>query len=207
MKESLGNPDSPPDRVAAPESRSSQVVRIAIFVLIVAGLTALILVYAPHLSRARVHEWAKGAGFWGPLLLVGIQAGQILLAPIPGVFVPVVAGILYGPVVGPLVTVVGTILGSAGAYWIGRTGGRHVTEKLLGRAAVAKAGSLLQGRRWIALIPIFLFPFSPADALCFVAGIVEMRWSRFMIAVAIGRVPKDALLAAAAGLGWKAFGL
>jgi len=206
MKESLGKSDLP-DRAGAPDSRSSQLVRIAIFVAIVAGLTVLILVVAPHLTRARVHEWAKGAGFWGPLLLVGIQAGQIVVAPIPGVFVPVVAGILYGPVVGPLVTVVGTILGSVGAYWIGRTGGRRVTEKLLGRAAVAKAGNLLQGRRWIALIPIFLVPFSPADALCFVAGIVEMTWSRFLIAVAIGRVPKDALLAAAAGLGWRAFGL
>src|SRR5262249_48664997 len=153
----------------------SQILRIAIFVVIVAGLSALILVFAPHLSRARIHAWAKGAGVWGPLLLVGIQAGQIIAAPIPGVFVPVVAGILYGPVGGPLVTVVGTILGSAAAFWIGQTGGRRVTERLLGRDAVAKAGTLLQGRRWIALIPIFLFPFSPADALCFVAGIVGMK--------------------------------
>jgi len=205
MKESKGRPD-PETRADAPESRASQLVRIAILVVIVAGVTALILVFAPHLSRARVNAWAKGAGVWGPLLLIGIQAGQILVAPIPGVFVPVVAGILYGPIVGPLVTVVGTVLGSAGAFWIGRTGGRRVTEKLLGRAAVAKAGKLLHGRRWIALIPIFLFPFSPADALCFVAGIVDMEWSRFLLAVAIGRVPKDALLAAAAGLGWKAFG-
>jgi len=206
MRESQGRPD-PETRADAPESRASQLLRIAIFVVIVAGVTALILVFAPHLSRARVNAWAKGAGVWGPLLLIGIQMGQILVAPIPGVFVPVVAGILYGPIVGPLVTVVGTVLGSAGAFWIGRTGGRRVTEKLLGRAAVAKAGKLLHGRRWIALIPIFLFPFSPADALCFVAGIVEMTWSRFLIAVAIGRVPKDALLAAAAGLGWRAFGL
>ena len=205
MKESLENPDRP-ERGEAPESRSSQILRIAIFVLIVAGLTGLILAFAPHLSRARVHEWAMGAGVWGPLLLIGIQAGQILAAPIPGVFVPVVAGVLYGPVLGPLVTIVGTILGSAGAYWIGQTGGRRIAERLLGRAAVAKASRLLHGRRWMALIPIFLFPFSPADALCFVAGIVDMGWTRFAIAVAIGRIPKDALLAAAAGLGWKVFG-
>ena len=206
MRESLGEPATP-ERAVPPESRASQIRRIAIFVLIVAGLSGLILAFVPHLSRERVHAWAKGAGVWGPLLLVGIQAGQILAAPIPGIFVPVVAGVLYGPVVGPLVTVLGTILGSSGAYWIGRTGGRRVTERLLGRGAVAKAGSLLRGRRWIALVPLFLFPFSPADALCFVAGIVDMAWSRFLLAVAIGRVPKDALLAAAAGLGWRMFGL
>src|SRR5262249_49142578 len=137
MEESFGSSGAK-DRGKAPESRSSQILRIAIFVVIVAGLSALILVFAPHLSRARIHAWAKGAGVWGPLLLVGIQAGQIIAAPIPGVFVPVVAGILYGPVVGPLVTVVGTILGSTAAFWIGRTGGRRVTERLLGRDAVAK---------------------------------------------------------------------
>lgn len=201
----LDRPD-PPEPRGVPESRSFQILRIAIFVAVVVGLSVLILALAPHLSRARIHEWAKAAGIWGPLLLLGIQAGQIIAAPIPGVFVPVVAGILYGPIVGPLATVGGTILGSACAYWIGRTGGRRVTERLLGRSVVAKAGKLLEGRRWIALIPIFLVPFSPADALCFVAGIVEMNWSRFVIAVAIGRVPKDALIAAAAGLGWRLFG-
>jgi uncharacterized membrane protein YdjX (TVP38/TMEM64 family) len=198
--------NSPATSAPPPPRHSRRTLRLLLFVLIAAVVVAIGFALAPHLSRHKVEGWARGAGPWGPLVLLGIQAGQILAAPIPGIFVPVLAGLLYGPVVGPLVTVGGTILGSIGAYWIGRTGGRPLAERLIGRQPIEKARGLFAGRRWMALVPLFVFPFSPADALCFVAGIVEMDWGRFLLAVAIGRIPKDALLAAAAGLGWKAFG-
>ena len=175
---------------------------ILVVVALVGGLVWAAFALAPHLSRERVEHWVRGAGFWGPLLLLAIQAGQILAAPIPGVFVPVLAGILYGPVVGPVITVVGTVLGSVAAYWIGRSG-RPLAERLVGEEALAKARHLIRGRRWLALTGLFLFPFSPADALCFVAGIVAMDWSRFALAVALGRVPKDAAIAVAAALGFQ----
>ena len=57
------------------------------------------------------------------------------------------------------------------------------------------------GRRWIALIPLFLLPFTPADALCFVAGMIGIRAKHFALAVLIGRIPKECALAlAGAGL-------
>ena len=200
------DPSATPAPTPTPASRSQKALRVVLVLLIVAVIVAIGFALAPHVSRRNVEGWARSAGPWGPLVLLAIQAGQILAAPIPGIFVPVLAGLLYGPVVGPIVTVAGTILGSIGAYWIGRTGGRPLAERLVGRQPIERARGLLRGRRWMALVPLFIFPFSPADALCFVAGIVEMDWGRFLLAVAIGRIPKDALLAAAAGLGWKAFG-
>lgn len=177
---------------------------ILVGVALVGGFVWAAVALAPHLSRERVEHWVRGAGLWGPLLLLAIQAGQILAAPIPGLFVPVLAGILYGPVVGPVITVVGTVLGSVAAYWIGRSG-RPLAERLVGEETLAKAQRLMRGRRWLALTGLFLFPFSPADALCFVAGIVAMDWSRFLLAVAVGRVPKDAAVAVAAALGIRLF--
>jgi len=122
--------------------------------------------------------------------------------PIVRTFVPVLAGLFYGPVVGPLITMAGSLLGSAAAFWIGRSGGRPVAERLVGTEPVLKAQNLFAGKRWIALVPLFLFPFSPADALCFVAGIIGMDAKRFLLAVALGRLPKDALVAAGTALGW-----
>lgn len=174
--------------------------------LAVAALVAGSVALAPHLHRAKIEAWIRGAGVYGPLLLLAIQAGQILAAPIPGVFVPVIAGVLYGPVVGPLVTSIGTILGSAAAYGIGHWGGRPLAERIAGKEALLRAQSRMGGKRWLVLVPLFLLPFSPADALCFVAGIIEMGWRRFMTAVLLGRIPKDALVAVAAALGWKALG-
>ncbi|HEX5032041.1 MAG TPA: VTT domain-containing protein, partial [Candidatus Eisenbacteria bacterium] len=156
------------------------------------------ILLAPRLHRAEIEAWIRGAGVYGPLLLLAIQAGQILAAPIPGVFVPVIAGVLYGPIVGPLATSIGTILGSAGAYAIGHWGGRPLAERVAGKEQLQRAQNRMGGKRWLMLIPLFMIPFSPADALCFVAGIIEMGWRRFLTAVLLGRIPKDALVAVAA---------
>ena len=179
---------------------------IAIAVVATGALIEGSILLAPHIHRAQIEAWIRSAGLYGPLLLLAIQAGQILAAPIPGVFVPVIAGVLYGPIVGPLVTTIGTILGSAGAYAIGHWGGRPLAERIAGKERLKQAQDRMGGKRWLVLIPLFLIPFSPADALCFVAGIIEMGWRRFLTAVLLGRIPKDALVAVAAALGWKALG-
>jgi uncharacterized membrane protein YdjX (TVP38/TMEM64 family) len=179
---------------------------IVIAVVAAGALIEGSILLAPHIHRAKIEAWIRGAGIYGPLLLLAIQAGQILAAPIPGLFVPVIAGVLYGPIVGPLVTSVGTVLGSAGAYAIGHRGGRPLAERIAGKERLQNAQQRMGGKRWLVLIPLFLIPFSPADALCFVAGIIEMGWRRFLTAVLLGRIPKDALVAVAAALGWKALG-
>ena len=175
---------------------------ILLVIAILAAVTILGFALAPHFQPRRVERWVRGAGAWGPLVLLGVQVAQILLAPIPGFFVPVLAGVMYGPIVGPLITMGGSILGSGAAFWIGRGGGRPVAERLVGAEQVQKAQLLFAGKRWLALVPLFLFPFSPADALCFVAGIIGMDAKKFFIAVALGRLPKDAIVAACAALGW-----
>jgi uncharacterized membrane protein YdjX (TVP38/TMEM64 family) len=74
-------------------------------------------------------------------------------------------------------------------------------KRWIGEEKVAKASEIVGGKRWIALVPIFLFPFTPADAVCFVAGMIGMKPGRFFLAVLLGRMPKECALAlAGAGL-------
>jgi len=183
-------------------SRRPSVGLIVAGAAILGAIVVLGFVFAPYFTRERIEGWIRGAGAWGPFVLLAVQAAQILVAPIPGFFVPVLAGLFYGPVVGPLITMAGSVIGSGAAFWIGRSGGRPVAERIVGVEAVQKAQNLFAGKRWIALVPLFLFPFSPADALCFVAGIIGMDAKRFLLAVALGRLPKDALVAAGTALGW-----
>lgn len=156
---------------------------------------------APHVTRTRLEGIVRGAGAWGPLALIGLQIGQILVAPIPGVFVPILAGVLYGPVAGVIITIVGTLLGSGLAFAVGRRAGLPLIRRWIGDRNVERAQNLVGGRRWLALALIFLLPFTPSDAICFVAGMIGMKTSRFAPAVLVGRVPKDAaLVLAGAGL-------
>jgi uncharacterized membrane protein YdjX (TVP38/TMEM64 family) len=187
-----------------PEGRGRNLLGPALLLALVALLVAAGYWIAPHVTRDNVERWVREAGVAGPFVLLAIQIAQILIAPIPGVFVPLVAGLLYGPVIGPIVTVLGTLIGSMLAYWLGRRAGRPLAERWIGRGPVEKANALIRGKRWVALVPLFLLPLSPSDALCFMAGILAMDWRRFTLAVLVGRLPKDALLALGAALGWGA---
>jgi len=171
------------------------------------GAVFLVLGYLlrPHVSQERIEQWVRHAGAWGPVALLAVQAGQILVAPIPGVFVPLIAGVLFGALWGSVLTAVGSIIGSAAAFWIGRAAGRRLAEKWIGAAALDQAQSMIRGKRWLALIPLFLFPFSPADALCFMAGIAGVGWGPFLVVILLGRIPKDVALAMSAALGWNFF--
>ena len=159
----------------------------------------------PHVSREVMEQWVRHAGAWGPVVLMAVQAGQIIAAPIPGVFVPIIAGVLYGALWGSILTAIGTVIGSAVAFWIGRGAGRRIAERWIGRDALEQAEAMIRGKRWLALIPLFLFPFSPADALCFMAGIAGVGWPQFLTVVLLGRIPKDVVLAVSAALGWGFF--
>ncbi len=183
-----------------PEHRVSW---MPLLVLIALGVLMvwIAIVSAPHFTRARVETFLRGTGVWGPLLLFGLMVAQILIAPIPGVFMPILAGALYGPWVGMLIAAGGTLVGSAGAYFIGSRAGVPLLRRLVGPRNVERAQAMVGGRRWIALVPLFLLPFTPADAICFVSGMIGIGATRFALAVLLGRVPKDSALAlAGAGL-------
>jgi uncharacterized membrane protein YdjX (TVP38/TMEM64 family) len=185
----------------APWERRFTWIHVVGIVAVLAALVWIGIAMAPAFTRERLTGYVHEAGVWGPLILLGLQIGQIIIAPIPGVFVPIVAGILYGPIVGVLIATVGTMLGSAAAFAIGSRAGMPLLRRWIGTDTVARAQELVGGRRWLALVPIFLLPFSPSDAICFIAGMIGMKAGRFALAVLLGRVPKDAVLAlAGAGL-------
>ena len=169
-------------------------VHAIVIAAIVAALVWIGIATAPYFTRARLEALVRGAGSWGPLILLGLQIAQILLAPIPGVFMPILAGVLYGPVVGSLIASVGMLLGSLAAYAIGSRAGVPLLTRWLGAETVARARALVGGKRWLALIPLFLLPFTPADAICFISGMIGIQPSRFFLAVLVGRLPKDCAL-------------
>ncbi len=191
---------SPPSSTSEPRPRFSW--KHALWIaLVLAALAGIAVAAAPWFTRSRLEGAVRGAGVWGPAILLGLQIAQILIAPIPGVFVPILSGVLYGPVLGVIIVTVGTVLGSTAAFAIGRGAGLPLLRRWLGDETLERAQKLVGGTRWIALVPIFLLPFSPSDAICFLSGVIGIRPGRFVLAVLLGRVPKDTALAlAGAGL-------
>lgn len=140
-------------------------------------------------NRERVVEEIRGAGAWGPLVLIGLAIGQTLVAPIPGQMINFVAGYLYGPWAGTAYSWIGLALGAGLAMLLARLAGRPLVERLVSAKSLGQMDRLAEGKGLWFFFLFFLIPGLPDDMLCFVGGLTTLPLRLLWPMAAIARVP------------------
>lgn len=104
--------------------------------LLIAVLVAMIwLAFNVRVPPAAVLQRQLDALGWaGWLVFIALYA-VVALTPIPVSVMAVTAGVLFGVLEGSVLSVIGVLLGSWGAYWLARALGRDTVTTLLGRHA------------------------------------------------------------------------
>lgn len=167
--------------------------RIVILGFLALGVVTLFIWYAFFssffLDRAKVEAFVTRFGPWAPLSSILLHAAQVLLAPIPGQVIDAVNGYLFGTVWGTIYSLVGVIAGSGAAMALARRFGRPWIEKLIKREALERLDAYSRQRGALFFFLVFLFPFLPDDAACFLAGLTPLPLAELVILTAIGRLP------------------
>jgi len=90
----------------------------------------------------------------------------------------------------------GSTLGSIIIYWIGYKGGEVLVVKRMGAARFQKIHASFEKYGFLALmVPAMLPPPTPFKLFVLSAGVTEMRLSRFVSAIFLGRLLRFCLLA------------
>ena len=169
-----------------------QIAALALLLLLTIGLwqgryTLLNLFSDRDAIEALLVRW----GPWAPVAIIVAEMLQVLLAPIPGQIMGVVAGFVYGIWWGTLLCMVGLLLGTALAVWMSRQVGRPLVERVVPSDRLARLDGYFtntdRGRR--AILFIFLLPFLPDDLTCLVAGLTPLRLGHIVLLALIGRLP------------------
>ncbi len=138
-------------------------------------------------SSERLQEYLERMGAWTPVLYVLLQFLQVIILPIPS-FVSTVAGVaLFGALRAFLYSVLGILVGSILAFFIGRKLGFRAVSWIVGDETLEKWRKKLKGKDDILLTFMFLFPLFPDDVLCFIAGLSSMTVRYFLIMITIAR--------------------
>jgi uncharacterized membrane protein YdjX (TVP38/TMEM64 family) len=161
--------------------------------LIILGTVLLAVNARPFWGMLRnsgaLRDWIASWGNAGPVVIVVLQAFQVVAAPVPGAVLGLVSGYLYGVGWGTLYSVLGTAGGSLIALWLARRYGRPLVERLSPPATLARIDAVMRRRGLPFLVLVFLLPFLPDDAACFVAGLTTIPIPALMLAVVAGRPP------------------
>ena len=139
--------------------------------------------------QERVREWVAGFGPWAPLVSIALNAAQVLLAPIPGQFIGVMNGYLYGIWLGTLYSMVGLLIGTALAMGLARRFGRPLVERLVHPEQLARWDRITRRRGPPFFFLIYLFPSLPDDIICFLIGLSSLAIPRMLVLAMIGRLP------------------
>ena len=128
-----------------------------------------------------------------PFLVVGLIVVEVVLAPIPGSFLPIVSGYLFGTIEGTLYSWSGNVIGSFIAFYLARTFGRSLAEKIVKKTTLDFYDSFLHRKQHIIWF-MYLLPFFPVDIISVSIGLSSFSFKRFARIVMIGMLPGMFLL-------------
>lgn len=196
----------------APSGRGRKPLRIA--AVVAAGLVVLAVLWAgtPLGSWARflwdvatnreaARRFVQSAGALAPLVFIAIQAGQVILSPIPGEATGVIGGFLFGTWLGFLYSTIGLTIGSIAAFWLGHLVGAPLVQRIGGprwHRALDFVGHT--GGELVSFV-LFLLPGFPKDYLSYLLGFSPMPLRAFILISTFGRMPGTWLLSAQ-GASW-----
>ena len=156
--------------------------------------------YAPFVFNAQaLRTWIAGFGVFAPLVFVFLQAAQVVLAPIPGQVVALVAGYLFGPVYGTIYSLTGVLIGSAVAFSLAKRYGRSFVEGVIADEVIDRFDAFVERVGAPGLFAFVIIPGLPDDAICFLSGLTTWRLRTFLGVIAIGRLPAYVITVYAGG--------
>ena len=130
--------------------------------------------------------WLQQSGWIAAVVGVSLLVLDVLL-PVPSNIVMIAHGALFGIVAGTLLSLLGTMLASVAAFWIGRRGGRLLT---LAVPADDRAHADAFLARWgvVAIMVSRPLPLL-AETILVLAGASTLGWRTAMLATLIGSLP------------------
>lgn len=163
------------------------------FWLVVAGgaLLALLLWWVSEpfgamLDRGSdLREWILTFGPMAPIVYISIFSLQILVAPLPGQFLGVMGGYLFGVVLGSLYSITGLLMGAGLAIWLGRRFGRPLLERFFNAEQIALWERKMRASSGFTWWLLFLFPVP--DLIFYVAGLSSTSLRTLLVALLAGR--------------------
>ncbi len=139
-----------------------------------------------------LREW----GVLAPVIFIGLQALQVIIAPIPGELTGILGGYLFGQWVGLLYSTIGLTLGSVAAFAVGRWLGARYVQRLVSPEIWHKMDFIVEAEGAILCFIVFLIPGLPKDMICYLFGLSPMPFWVFTVVSTFGRIPGTWILSA-----------
>ena len=167
--------------------------RVFLLLLVVLALLVIGFVGARLLAGVAIDDLLLSAKGFAPFVIIGLIVLEVVFAPLPGTFIIVAAGALFGVWLGALYSYIGNVLGSLLAFFLAQRFGRPLVEKLASKKLLERYDGFFQRYKHMIFI-FYCLPIIPVDILSFSCGLSDMRWRKFVLVMGLGFIPNILLL-------------
>ena len=135
-------------------------------------------------------EIIRSYGNFSILVFILMQIIQVVVFFIPGEFIQVAGGYIFGTFLGGIISLIGITLGSIIIYLIANNFGKPFVEKIILHKKVKFFRKILKaGSKNNVVFAFYLIPGIPKDALAYICGVSNISIKDFIIYSTLGRIP------------------
>lgn len=121
-------------------------------------------------SKERLFKFIDSMGVWDETVFVLLEAVQVIIPSIPGMFLNMLGGYLYGTVIGVIYSTIGTTIGGYIVFLLSRRFGRLLINRFLPKNIMKRLGNIHHNKGRVTIFLLFLIPGFPKDHLCYTLG-------------------------------------
>ncbi len=127
-------------------------------------------------------------GWYAYPLFIFFTILEIVFAPVNAAPLFISSGIIFGGFIGGTLIMIGTLIGSTIAFYIGKTIGTPILQHYKGKS-VDRFNTFSEKYGVLALFLIRVNPITNFDALSYVAGASRLKYVPFIVATMLSQAP------------------
>lgn len=177
-----------------------KVLKLITFIVVIAILLIATIYMIPVIKEINTPEGQlefkkniQNSGIVGILILFGLELAQILLAILPGEPIEILAGICFGPIWGTIFIMASVFLITCAIYFLVKKYGRKFIYEFFPKEKVKKLenSKIFKDEKKVEMVMILLFliPGTPKDLLIYIAALLPIKPSRFILISTLLRIP------------------
>lgn len=182
------------------KNKKIKIFRIIMTILVLALCIGIIIYLIPVMKelssvegQIAFKEKVNESGIVGLLILFGLQVAQIFLIIVPGEPIEILAGMCYGGIWGTIFIMASCAIIATAIFLLVRKYGKKFVYEFCDPKKVKKIenSKTFQNPKKIEMIMLILFliPGTPKDLLTYIAGLLPIKATRFVIISTIARIP------------------
>ncbi|WP_455052690.1 TVP38/TMEM64 family protein [Mogibacterium sp.] len=147
-----------------------------------------------------IRNFVKSYGGYAAAVSFILMILQSIVAPLPAFLITFANANLFGWVRGALLSWTSSMVGAALCFYIARTLGRDVVERLTSKAGLEQIDEFFERHGRMSILIARLLPFVSFDIVSYAAGLTSISFLEFIIATGLGQLPATIIYSYVGGM-------